>query len=209
MSSLLERSVLSDAQIERFARQIVLPEVGGRGQERLLGARVRLVASAEAEPARDTLLLCALHLGVAGVGTLAVDEEWTKPLAEALAARNPEVEITGDSSRANATIAIGDSSLLARCSPTLFGGAGPAELVVAIPRARCSACVGAAAPALASPRTWPNTLAPLLASLLATVTLRALLQLAASDEPTLLVVGLLDAGATTRVIARRPDCLAC
>jgi adenylyltransferase/sulfurtransferase len=29
---------LSDQQIERWARQIILPEVGGRGQARLLGA---------------------------------------------------------------------------------------------------------------------------------------------------------------------------
>ena len=29
---------LSEQQIERWARQIILPEVGGRGQARLLGA---------------------------------------------------------------------------------------------------------------------------------------------------------------------------
>jgi hypothetical protein len=32
--------MLSDAQIERWSRQILLPEVGGRGQLRLLAARV-------------------------------------------------------------------------------------------------------------------------------------------------------------------------
>jgi hypothetical protein len=32
--------MLSDAQIERWSRQILLPDVGGRGQLRLLGARV-------------------------------------------------------------------------------------------------------------------------------------------------------------------------
>jgi|SRR5579871_4534 len=31
--------MLSDAQVERWSRQIVLPEVGGRGQERLCAAR--------------------------------------------------------------------------------------------------------------------------------------------------------------------------
>jgi hypothetical protein len=32
--------MLTDAQVERYSRQIVLPEVGARGQERLLAARV-------------------------------------------------------------------------------------------------------------------------------------------------------------------------
>jgi hypothetical protein len=35
--------MLSDAQIERWARQVVLPEVGGRGQERLLSSHVAVL----------------------------------------------------------------------------------------------------------------------------------------------------------------------
>jgi molybdopterin/thiamine biosynthesis adenylyltransferase len=37
--------MLSDAQIERWSRQILLPDVGGRGQELLLAARVALGGS--------------------------------------------------------------------------------------------------------------------------------------------------------------------
>ena len=33
---------LTDEQIERWSRQILLPEVGGRGQLRLLAARVAI-----------------------------------------------------------------------------------------------------------------------------------------------------------------------
>lgn len=55
---------LSDAQIERYSRQILLPEIGGRGQERLLGARIALAGSDRAAVAAATLL------GRAGVGTL-------------------------------------------------------------------------------------------------------------------------------------------
>lgn len=35
--------MLSDAQIERWSRQILVPEVGGRGQARLCAARVEIV----------------------------------------------------------------------------------------------------------------------------------------------------------------------
>lgn len=34
---------LTDTQIERYSRQIILPEIGGRGQEKLLGSTVALV----------------------------------------------------------------------------------------------------------------------------------------------------------------------
>ena len=56
--------MLSDAEIERHSRQILLPEVGGRGQERLLAARVCVAGTDEAAG------LAALLLGRAGVGML-------------------------------------------------------------------------------------------------------------------------------------------
>jgi hypothetical protein len=37
---------LTDAQIDRYSRQIIVPRVGGRGQERLLGARMLLAGDA-------------------------------------------------------------------------------------------------------------------------------------------------------------------
>ena len=58
--------MLTDAQIERYGRQIILPEVGGRGQERLLAARVAVAGAGPAATAAVTLL------GRAGVGTLDV-----------------------------------------------------------------------------------------------------------------------------------------
>ncbi|MFQ5477031.1 MAG: hypothetical protein ACE5E4_00255 [Candidatus Binatia bacterium] len=56
---------LSDAQIERYARQIVLPDVGIEGQQRLLSATVLLVG--------DELgcRLAGLYLRAAGVRTAA------------------------------------------------------------------------------------------------------------------------------------------
>ena len=40
--------MLSDAQVERYARQIVLPEVGGRGQARLLASRAHVLGDGPA-----------------------------------------------------------------------------------------------------------------------------------------------------------------
>jgi adenylyltransferase/sulfurtransferase len=55
---------LTDAQIERYSRQILLPEIGGRGQARLLAAHVVLAGDGEAATA------AAVLLGRAGVGAL-------------------------------------------------------------------------------------------------------------------------------------------
>jgi hypothetical protein len=55
---------LSDAQIDRYSRQIIVPHIGGRGQERLLAARMLLVGDA-----RDIEAPLAYLIG-AGVGTI-------------------------------------------------------------------------------------------------------------------------------------------
>jgi adenylyltransferase/sulfurtransferase len=60
--------MLTDAQVERFSRHILLREIGGAGQERLLGAHVSLPRLDEAGRA------CALWLVRAGVGRLGLPE---------------------------------------------------------------------------------------------------------------------------------------
>jgi hypothetical protein len=60
--------VLSEPQIERYARHVLLREVGGVGQERLLAARVRVVGL-DAPGA-----WAAAYLALAGVGELQLDD---------------------------------------------------------------------------------------------------------------------------------------
>src|SRR5713226_9833172 len=58
--------MLSDSQIERYSRQIILPQVGGKGQEKLLRARALVNGSGPLQTA------ALLYLAAAGVGTLGV-----------------------------------------------------------------------------------------------------------------------------------------
>jgi molybdopterin/thiamine biosynthesis adenylyltransferase len=66
-------------EVRRYARQIVLAEVGGRGQERLRAARARATDELE-----------ALYLAAAGVGTIEVH---SAAIADAARAVNPRVTV--------------------------------------------------------------------------------------------------------------------
>lgn len=57
---------LREDQIERYSRQILLPNVGGKGQEKLLAGKALIIgAGGLGSP-------CALYLAAAGVGTIGI-----------------------------------------------------------------------------------------------------------------------------------------
>jgi adenylyltransferase/sulfurtransferase len=66
---------LTDSQIERYSRHIILPEIGGKGQEKLLKAKVFCVgAGGLGSPV-------ALYLAAAGVGTIGIIDNDTVDLS--------------------------------------------------------------------------------------------------------------------------------
>ena len=83
---------LSASQIERYSRQIIVPRVGGRAQERLLGSRLVIAGDAhDVEPA-------LLYLVGSGVGhielALGKDVDRANELASGTTELNPEVTVT-------------------------------------------------------------------------------------------------------------------
>ncbi|MFM8411251.1 MAG: hypothetical protein ACKOCT_13340 [Alphaproteobacteria bacterium] len=78
---------LDDRQVDLFSRQVLLREVGGRGQERLLASRVLVAGRGPAAESAATYLVGA-GVGTVGVsGAGALEEIGFAPLAE----RSPEV----------------------------------------------------------------------------------------------------------------------
>ena len=92
---------LTDAQIDRYSRQIIVPRIGGLGQERLLAARILLVGDT-----RDIETPLAYLVG-AGVGTICVKHSADQALFTENRDLNPDVSIEiADESRGHIDLAL-------------------------------------------------------------------------------------------------------
>lgn len=96
---------LTDAQLERYARHIVLKEIGGPGQQKLLNARVLVIgAGGLGAP-------CLMYLAAAGVGTLGIIDADTVSLSNL---QRQIIHGTGDVGRAKVESA---AESIARINP--------------------------------------------------------------------------------------------
>ncbi len=86
--------MLSEAQIERYSRQIILPQLGGKGQETLLRARVLVNGGA---PQTTTLL----YLAAAGVGTIGLRSRGRPAIFSAFASDEPDDPVVATLERLN------------------------------------------------------------------------------------------------------------
>ena len=79
---------LTDAQIDRFSRQIVLPQIGGTGQKRLLASSVAIAGDGALT---ETV---ALYLAGAGIGRIALFGAAAAALRGELLALHPDAQVS-------------------------------------------------------------------------------------------------------------------
>jgi hypothetical protein len=85
---------MRDEQIQRYARHVILPDIGPLGQTALLVASARLPMR-ESEPLAE--MVAASYLAAGGVGTLIVPNATEAQMA-ALEAQGPDTEVTTEGS---------------------------------------------------------------------------------------------------------------
>lgn len=137
--------MLSTSDAERFARQIILPQIGALGQERLLSSQVELCARG---PAADAL---RLYLVAAGVTVVAA-----QPESDEEALRVVAVESAAEADRwllGPLGVAHSAGSPCGRCLAVALRGALPGALAPAI--ALAAGCLAAAPILLALAGTEP------------------------------------------------------
>jgi len=118
----------SDDEIERYARHLVLSEVGGPGQQRLKAARVGLIGlGGVGAPA-------ALYLAAAGVGTLRLIDD------DAVALSNLQRQIVFDSADIGRSKVVAGAETLAALNPHVGVEPRPERLTAANVAALLEGC---------------------------------------------------------------------
>jgi molybdopterin/thiamine biosynthesis adenylyltransferase len=110
---------LSDEEIERYARHLVLPEIGGPGQQRLKRARVLVVgAGGLGAPV-------LLYLAAAGVGTLGIVDD------EPVSLSNLQRQVIHDSEAVGAPKVASAAAAIRRLNPNVTVEYHPERLTAA------------------------------------------------------------------------------
>jgi len=198
--------MLSDSQIDRYSRQIILSEIGGQGQERLLGAEVAIHGGS------DAALVCASYLAGAGVGALslggierrldlgrALDIEW----------RNSDCRLFREPRQPSVSIVIGrDVPDALSTTAAVVWGASSGDFVrrAYLPAGHvCSPCLRELADRQAADGASPQVLG----AVLALDTLRALVGLSRHEHPSLVEIDVARAECRSAPFPFRPDCSRC
>jgi hypothetical protein len=92
---------MRDEQVRRYARHIMLPDVGGLGQTALMVASAKVVLR-ESEPAAE--LVASAYLVAGGVGTLVVANATEAQLAD-ISARAADTKVSADGDGREVTLA--------------------------------------------------------------------------------------------------------
>ena len=119
---------LTDAQIDRYSRQIIVPHIGGRGQERLLAARILLCGDAS-----DIEAPLAYLVG-AGVGSIRLKLSGDQSVFTEKRDLNADVSVTiadGSKSRIDLAFVIIGSSAARKIAEEIANDRDVRALVIA------------------------------------------------------------------------------
>jgi hypothetical protein len=194
--------MLSDSQIDRYCRQIVLPEIGSRGQERLLEAVVAIHGGG------DAAVVCASYLSGAGVGRLWLGGDDGADFAAVTRDRNPDCRLLAAQPE-HLSLAVWISPALPDCAsrgtPIVWGGTSAERAAcLCVPPGGCWECARAVA---AEERCGGSS--ALLGTLLALLALRALLGFEAGGRASVLRLDLARLTVARSPLPPRPSCGVC
>ncbi len=189
-----------DAYVERYSRQIILAEIGPRGQERLAAARVAIAARGAAAER------VIAYLAAAGVGTLAIAPEQRALVDPDQPGIHVEMPTDDASAGFDAVLVDADTAGDAVTARRRFW--------IAAGRAgEMPPCRDCAAAALGPPAPAPEALAMLRDALLGTVVateiVKAVLDVGTPLTGRVLTYDATTATVTATAVAPRPTCPRC
>jgi hypothetical protein len=195
---------LDDEQIERYSRQLILPEVGPGGQERLAAARIAVIgAGVAAERA-------VAYLAAAGVGWIAAAPELHRHVDEAQAdVVVVPLAMTGESPL---DVAVVTAARIDVAAAAVAAWRGRAAQTVWIAEGMlggsppCPACGASALAASKAPSASTAVRDALLGTIAATEVVKSLLAIGVPIAGRALAYDPLTAAVTTADVAVRPSC---